>query len=434
MNHSKGIFCQLFILIVFLFSCKKEKQELVDEVVSPTTGTRMEFTLDSIFLYAKQVYLWGDGLPGYADFDPRSRYGAINLEPTAYKTELYDISQMNTNPQTGSPYELPVYPGNPKYSYLEERSNPLHPVTDAYMASVENIPAEMVASHRIIEISDKKIAYLALLSFSTLADSKDELDQIFTEFAKVGTTELIVDLRANRGGYVETAEYVANLIVPSRLNAQVMYSEVFNSLLQNGKASILKNQVYRDVNGHTIMHNGRLATMADVDFSKEANTNYFKKEGKLESIQRVYFIVSGNTASASELLISSLKPYFDIKLIGEKTYGKPVGFFGIHIDRYTIYLSSFIIQNAAGWYDYFEGMQPDVEVLLSADAVLGNPEEAGLQATLLFIQTTDPITNALSKQSLRIDNQLKILKESQQNIQKASEGYIPLYKQRFKLK
>lgn len=425
--------CLLSLLYTF-YSCKKEEQEAVEEIISPTTGTRMEFTLDSIFLYAKQVYLWGNGLPRYADFDPRSRYGSINPALAAYQTELYDISQMNTNPETGSPYELSLYAGNPKYSYVEEVEGDNIVINNSHLAAIENKIVNTLLFERIIEVNSKQVGYFALASFSALNNIKGELDRVFADFAAVAITDLIVDLRINGGGYVETAEYIANLIASSHLTGQVMYRERFNELMQIGKANILKNQLYRDANGHTILHKGRLATMADIDFSMEANTSYFKKEGKLESIQRVYFIVSGNTASASELLISSLKPYFDVKVIGEKTYGKPVGFFGIQIDNYMVYLSSFIIQNADGWYDYFDGMQADVEVLLSADAPLGDLEEAGLKTTLSLIRAADPTVNTLNRQSLRVNNQPKVLKENQKNTRKALEIYTPLFKQRFKLK
>lgn len=214
-----------------------------------------------------------------------------------------------------------------------------------------------------------------------------------------------------------------------------MYSEQFNSLMQNGKATILKNQLYRDTNGNTVTYKGRLATMADVDFSKSANTNRFIKAGDLTSIQTVYFIVSGNTASASELLISSLKPYLNVQLIGEKTYGKPVGFFGIHIDNYTLYLSSFTLQNALGWCDYFNGMQPDVEQALSADASLGNLEEAGLHTALTLIKNTSFSNNFSSDISSVYNYQGYTDKQALPITQKLpSENYAPIYKQQFKLK
>lgn len=432
MKVNKAAIYLLYISLLLAVSCKKEKQVLIDELASPTIGTRMEFTLDSIFLYAKQVYLWSEVLPSYADFDPRSRYGTIEPELTAYKTELYDISQMNSNPQTGNSYELPLYVGSPKYSYLDQ-GNTNRSATST--AAISGISSDVIPVYKIIEVDNKKVGYIALTSFPTLVSCKERLDGIFVSFAAEEITNMIIDLRSNGGGYVETAEYLANLIVPVNLTGKVMYSEQFNSLMQNGKATILKNQLYRDTNGNTVTYKGRLATMADVDFSKSANTNRFIKAGDLTSIQTVYFIVSGNTASASELLISSLKPYLNVQLIGEKTYGKPVGFFGIHIDNYTLYLSSFTLQNALGWCDYFNGMQPDVEQALSADASLGNLEEAGLHTALTLIKNTSFSNNFSSDISSVYNYQGYTDKQALPITQKLpSENYAPIYKQQFKLK
>lgn len=426
----------LSVLCGSFLSCKKEEQGSIEEIMSPTTGTRMEFTLDSIFLYAKQVYLWSEVLPSYDEFNPRTRYGTVSPELTAYKSELYDISQMNTNPQTGSSYELPVYAGNPKYSYLEQgNTNNIM----ATMAAVSNTSSEAICRYEIIEIDNKKIGYLFLGIFPALTTIKEKLDAIFTSFSAAKITNIIVDLRYNGGGYVETAEYVANLIAPGSLTSKVMYSEQFNSLMQNGKTTILKNQLYLDANGNTVTYQGRLATMADVDYSKSANTIFFNKAGNLVAIQTVYFIVSGNTASASELLISSLKPYLDVQLVGQKTYGKPVGFFGIHIDRYTVYLSSFILQNAAGWHDYFGGMQPDVEVLLSSEAILGDLEEKGLYTVLSLIKGTAPLGHSLNKKRLISNNKHRKTNENMldaylDTYKALPHAYRPIYKRQFRLK
>ncbi|WP_262506178.1 S41 family peptidase [Sphingobacterium spiritivorum] len=130
----------------------------------------------------------------------------------------------------------------------------------------------------------------------------------------------MLDLRYNKGGYIETTEYLANLIAPSRLNGKIMYTEQFNNLLISGHAKILKHQPYLDHNGNYVKINGRQATMADVDFSEKGNTYQFSKKGKLESIKNIYFITSQSTASASELLISLFKPYFNVKTVGQKTF------------------------------------------------------------------------------------------------------------------
>jgi Peptidase family S41 len=385
MQHYFKIYITLLTLILMGTSACKKAQVSVDDaddIVSPTTGTRSQFTLDSIFLYAKQVYLWNDVLPGYAEFNPRQKYVGIGSDITTFRKELFDISQLKINSATGKPYELPVYFENPKYSNLQVgKSMP------GSTATVANAGTAVLSSKVIIN-GNTLVAYLALGSFPSLNSSKAALDQAFAEFAVSNPKVIIIDLRSNGGGYLETAEYVADLIVPTSLNGRVMYSEVFNPSMQNGTAKILKNQPYLDANEKTAIYNGRLATMADVDYTITGNTYKFNKKGSLQTVKSIYFIVSGNTASASEMLISCLKPYFDVKLIGEKTYGKPVGFFGINIDQYSVYLSSFLIKNANGWSDYFTGMQPDVMIKGVDNPVLGDPDELCLNAALSLVNGT----------------------------------------------
>lgn len=382
--HTKIYITLLSFILMGTSACKKAQVSVDDaeEIVSPVTGTRSELTLDSIFLYAKQVYLWNDVLPSYVEFNPRQKYAGTGSDITTFRKALFDISQLKINPATAQPYELPVHFENPKYSNLQVgRGSP------GSTAGITN-PNTAVLANKIITNDDTPVAYLALASFPSLNDSKAALNQAFSEFAAANPKVIVIDLRSNGGGYLETAEYVADLIIPASLNGKVMYSEVFNSSMQNGAAKILRHQPYLDANGKTAIYNGRMATMADVDYTIAGNTYKFNKKGNLQTIQSIYFIVSGNTASASEMLISSLKPYFEVKLIGEKTYGKPVGFFSINIDQYRIYLSSFLIKNANGWSDYFTGMPADVNVKSSDNPALGDPNESCLSVALQLINRT----------------------------------------------
>ena len=194
-----------------------------------------------------------------------------------------------------------------------------------------------------------KIGYLVFNSFVSddVADSK--LDAAFADFTSKGVTDLVIDLRYNGGGYVSTAEYLDNLIVPPSKTG-VMYKTYYNSTLTAGKEKILKNQVFRDNNG--------LYTLADyIDQEVANNSVNFAKKGSL-NVGRVFFIVTGGTASASELTINNLRPQMDVQLVGETSYGKPVGFFGIDINKYTLYTPEFSTKNSAGQGDYYAGMTP----------------------------------------------------------------------------
>ncbi|HJV79065.1 MAG TPA: hypothetical protein VJ602_11840, partial [Paludibacter sp.] len=85
---------------------------------------------------------------------------------------------------------------------------------------------------------------------------------------------------------------------------------------------------------------------------------------------KIYFIVSGGTASAAELLINNLRPYYsgNLFLIGHTTYGKPCGFWSTPIgytdtqttpkEGYDLYAVSFESVNANNEGGYYAGMTP----------------------------------------------------------------------------
>lgn len=376
-----------FVFLTGISACKKDKaiNEDVEEIISPTTGSRRQFTLDSIFLYARQVYLWREALPDYQGFNPRQRYENYTPDFTAFQKELFDLSQMKVNPANKLPYENPVYLGNAKYSYLVNGVNAGGSVAQTLATSEAN-SALLTA---VFSVGGSNVGYLMLSSFPKLAEIKSQLDEAFDQLAAAKPADLIIDLRNNGGGYVQTAEYIANLVASSALTGKLMYTEKFNNLMQQGKALILRHQPYLDENSKPVTYNGRAATMADVDFTEAGNTYKFSKKGSLETVKNLYFIVTNGTASSSELLISCLKPYYNVKLVGSRTYGKPIGFFGVVIDDYTVYMSSFLIKNAAGASDYFDGMPVDLEAVPDGQYELGNPNESCLRKALAAIQSAE---------------------------------------------
>jgi hypothetical protein len=106
------------------------------------------------------------------------------------------------------------------------------------------------------------------------------------------------------------------------------------------------------------------------------------------NLNRIFFIVSSSTASASELLINNLKPYMDVQLVGpSKTYGKPVGFFPIPVGDWYIFPVSFRTTNSNGEGSYFNGLAVNSQVADGLDKDWGNIEESSLKSALSFVTT-----------------------------------------------
>jgi hypothetical protein len=116
-------------------------------------------------------------------------------------------------------------------------------------------------------------------------------------------------------------------------------------------------------------------------------TETFAKKGNL-NLNRLFFIVSQNTASASELLINSLIPYLDVQLIGPThTHGKPVGFYPISVFDWYIFPVSFRTINKNGDGNYFNGLDLDYQVVDGLNKDWGETGEGCLSSVLNYISS-----------------------------------------------
>jgi hypothetical protein len=112
---------------------------------------------------------------------------------------------------------------------------------------------------------------------------------------------------------------------------------------------------------------------------------------KSNSIQldKLVVITTSSTASASELVISGLKPYLNMKLIGSTTHGKPVGMNIEGDTKLNIAVApiSFRNVNSVGFSDYFDGIPVDYPVKDNANQDWGEPTDKCLTAALNYIST-----------------------------------------------
>lgn len=205
----------------------------------------------------------------------------------------------------------------------------------------------------VYTIGSKKIGYFSFNSF--LGDTTElynEFSRISNRFASAGVNDVVVDLRYNGGGYVSVSQKLANWLAPSSANGQLMMKEQFND-----------------------------------KYTSYNTSDYFQKAGLL-NLSRIYFIVSNNTASASELLINNLKPFMNVQLVGPtKTYGKPVGFFPIPVGDWYIFPVSFRSTNNSGQGNYFNGLELSNQAADGLDKDWGDVTETSLQSAITNITT-----------------------------------------------
>lgn len=244
-------------------------------------------------------------------------------------TNYYDL-------YSGSSYQVELAEINSQSGNLQ-----LNGASITMVAAI--VEADPSIYHDVIQIEDKKIGYLVFTGFTGGDGNKylTTLDNIFDEFKANSVTDLIVDLRYNGGGAISVAGHLASAIAPvsSLLNSSVLVEMDYNQLLTD---------YYTTTEGQN---------SANLVYKFPANSHNL-------NMSTVYFLGTGGTASASELLISGLRPYMNSVLIGEPTYGKYTGMFVIPDDDdvYAIMPVVLKYKNAEGYTDFADGLTPDYEV------------------------------------------------------------------------
>ncbi|MDD4108848.1 MAG: S41 family peptidase, partial [Prolixibacteraceae bacterium] len=193
----------------------------------------------------------------------------------------------------------------------------------------EFIQENPVLLDTVYNIDGLKIGYLVYNGFTSAFDQKLNnsydilLNNVFAGFKSEGIDKLIIDLRYNLGGSVQTAIYLASMIYSTDKN-QVFAKTKYNDLLQNeyikmyGTADSLNDYFAEYIARDTFYitdENGTVVQMMTTPKTPIVSLN----------LNELYVITSGNSASASELLINGLKPYINVKSIGSNTRGKNVG-------------------------------------------------------------------------------------------------------------
>ena len=218
-----------------------------------------------------------------------------------------------------------------------------------------------------LTVQGQKIGYLMYNAFTRDFDS--QLNGVFAQFKADAITNLVIDLRYNGGGSVQTAIDLSSMITGQFYN-QVFANEEWNTDRQAEYASpkLFDNQI----------------------FTGEAINSL--------NLTKAYVLTTKRSASASELVINGLNPYIDMTQVGDTTTGKYQASFLLYDapapnfsksqanlgHTYAMLPLVFKTSNAIGFTDYAEGLFPDIQ--LKEDytnlGVLGDVNEPLLAAAL----------------------------------------------------
>jgi len=151
----------------------------------------------------------------------------------------------------------------------------------------------------------KNIGYLVFNAFK--ADYNDELNAAFAQMKADGINELVLDLRYNGGGSLETAVALAGMINGNYSGSPYVFLDFNNKHNSEDGFDYLSNQV----NTYSLVNNR----------PEKSGTQTINSL----NLTKVYVLVNFQTASASELTVQCLKKYVNVVTIGYDTVGKFVG-------------------------------------------------------------------------------------------------------------
>lgn len=347
------------------FSFEEEDyNDLVNNLSGISQSNGLEFGLgligdtDNVFGFV--LYIWPDSDAATKDIQRGeffTRVDGVQLTVSNYRNLLFgDNSTYTLGMATVSDNTI---------------SNSSKEVT---LTKIENQVEDPILIAETLDVNGTKVAYLMYNRF--LSSFDEQLNAAFAQFKADGATELVLDMRYNPGGSVNTSRLLASMVYGTN-TSDVYIKQRWNDKIQ-------------------------------AQFTEEDLTDYFANSTGKSSINtlnlnRVFVIATGDSASASELVMNGLAPYMEVIHIGETTSGKNE--FSITLvddpDNVFIYNSSRENQinpnnswglqplvgrneNADGFSDYTTGLVPDIA--LSEDltnlGVLGDVNEPLLARAL----------------------------------------------------
>ncbi|MCU0339257.1 MAG: S41 family peptidase [Spirosomaceae bacterium] len=300
---------------------------------SKTTGARLALYRNGDNIAGLVMYVFPGSPAAKAGIKRGDFFGRITVDG-----QTVTVNNSSTLLSTGSNYV---------YTIGRFENSTITTTDQTKTAVAQALQEDPMLLDSIYTRGNRKIGYLVYNRFystpngSTTPVYDQKMAQIFNKFKALGVNEFILDLRYNGGGFISTARQLSSFIAKG-----VTDKTIFSRNEYNKKATPeLQKQ-----------------------FGQGFGTDFFmvKPENIGANLQRVYVLTSSRTASASELVINSLKPFMEVITIGDVTVGKNVGSIVIKDEKkrfaqgiMPIVLKTF---NAANQSDYTAGFTPKVTV------------------------------------------------------------------------
>ena len=195
-----------------------------------------------------------------------------------------------------------------------------------------------VQNVKVISTASGKVGYF--LFNDHIATAEHELYDAFNQFSAQGVSDLVLDIRYNGGGYLYIASELAYMIAGSAATN----GKTFEKTTFNDKYPTV--DFFGDAITPTPFYNALSDTGAQLPSL---------------NLSRVFVITSGDTCSASESIINSLRGInVQVIQIGAQTCGKPYGFYPQDNCGTTYFTIQFKGENNKGFGEYSDGFVPSI--------------------------------------------------------------------------
>ncbi len=357
-----------------------------------------EIGFDYIFLWADQAKTHYYALVTYAKLGTDALAKGITRGRFVTKIEGQNITPQNYRTLFGGTGTKTLSMADWKLNTTDQKYY-IYDSPTVIVNMHKNFAENPVYLDSVYTVASKKIGYLTYNFFARdKGDNSNDYDKLLMSklenIKAKGATEMVLDLRYNSGGAVSTAIALASALVKNRSTSNVLVTSEYNSIVHNE----LQKEYGANYNKDFFIDKITKGTTTVVNVPTL-------------NLNRLYVLTSGYTASASELVINGLKPYMDIILIGEKTYGKNVGSITLYEEndpKNKWGMQPIVVKylNSAGYSDFTAGFTPNYEIDEFEDLFLyqfGDTNDPLLNkaislitGTTLSTRATKPVTDTRS--------------------------------------
>jgi C-terminal processing protease CtpA/Prc len=242
-----------------------------------------------------------------------------------------------------------------------------------------------VPQHQVFDVNGAKVGYILFNEHILTAENR--LANAFDSLRSQGVSDLVLDLRYNRGGFLLIASQVGYMVAGTRGDGKTFERLRFNDKRTADNQSSDANMLFVNT-----------LCLPDASFNCTAPAGTTLPTLNLG---RVYVLSGPDTCSASEAIINGLRGVdVEVVVIGGTTCGKPYGFTAKDNCGISYFPIEFQGVNAKGFGDYGNGFTANCSVADDFDHALGDRTEGLLAAALNHRATGNCPASGVAKQTL----------------------------------